>query len=145
VELTLDLPEPVALELFADDTAGVPATDRSNALYAVHAAVTVVGVAANLMTVVVSGGDLPEVARRLAAWVRGTAPSSNASATGRREVRITAPAGATTVVTVAGDGSMSVDVVVRALQAAAQDAPQVADAAGGEVSTVRQSVARDDT
>lgn len=108
VDLILEIPKRFAEELFEDDTAFVPVSDRSSADLA-HAIIDVVGVTAGLVTVIVDGVKLPEISRRLASWIRRSNPP-HPEHNDQWEIRITRPSGVTTVVVIpATPGSADLD------------------------------------
>jgi hypothetical protein len=110
MDLTLDVPEPFAESLFADELAGLPLHDRSGG-GAAQTAIEVIGVVADTTSIVVAVAAFPEIARRLLAWVRG----NDAQQDGRTyptEIRISTPAGVVQVRVPQGADGVAIDVSV---------------------------------
>ncbi|MBB5871960.1 ABC-type Fe3+ transport system substrate-binding protein [Allocatelliglobosispora scoriae] len=116
MSLIVDVPEQFADTLFADDIADIPDNDRS-ASTTIQGIVEVAGVVASLTSIVVDGSHIPEVARRLVAWVaKQDAQPSNAARV--REIRVRVPGGTDTTITlVDSDGKLSLDVTVIEVEA----------------------------
>jgi hypothetical protein len=121
MDLTVDVPEPFALSLFADDLAGLPLRDRSGGT-AAQTVIEVLGVVANTTSIVVAVAAFPEIARRLLAWVRGS-DAQHGDTMPRTEIRVSTPYGFVMQVSIplGGDGA-AIDITVAEVRSALERA-----------------------
>ncbi|WP_026208222.1 hypothetical protein [Catelliglobosispora koreensis] len=103
----LDVPAEVADDLFSEDLAGIVGSNRS-AGEVVQAVVTVVGLAANLVSIVVAVETMPTVVRRLLTWLRRSGGGDGPPV--QHEIQVQSTTGRTQIVV--ADSSKSVDIVV---------------------------------
>jgi hypothetical protein len=110
----MDVPRPFALLLFDEELAGLPLRDRSSGSVA-EMAIEVLGIAANATSVVVAVATIPDIARKLIAWIRGkdVVPSEVPVA----QVRIHAKGGLEVIIPIPA-GSASVDIAVAEISSA---------------------------
>lgn len=114
MNLTVDVPRPFALLLFDEELAGLPLRDRSSGSVP-EMAIEVLGIAANATSVVVAVAAIPDIARKLIAWIRGkdVVPSGAPVA----QVRIHAKDGLEVVIPIPADNA-SIDITVAEITSA---------------------------
>ena len=116
MSVTLRLPEEVANEVLDEGLAGLPLRDRADASL-IAAVVDIVGIASNMVTMVVAVPALSDVARRIVRWARKRPEPGTA---GKLTVQITASDGSSVRIEVSDlADDQAVALVTKALGAAA--------------------------
>jgi hypothetical protein len=123
MSLTLELPEEVANEVHGEGLARLPLRDRADTSL-ITAAVDIVGIASDMVTMVVAAPALTDVARRFVRWARKLPESRRV---GKLTVQVTASDGSSVRIELTDlEDGQAVELVAKALRATAV-APETAN------------------